>query len=86
MLVNSVVLVHFLQHFSGFSCYSINCISFIFFLMQWGMTSLMFASKEGHLDVVMHLLKDKNLDVNAQEDVSFQDYYSGCCYYCVMLC
>ena len=53
--------------------------------MQWGMTSLMFASKQGHLDVVMRLLKDKNLDVNAQEDVGFQDY-SGCCYYCVMLC
>ena len=57
-----------------------------FFLMQCGMTSLMFASKQGHLDVVMRLLKDKNLDVNAQEDVGFQDYYSGCCNYCVMLC
>jgi len=30
----------------------------------------MFATKQGHLDVVMRLLKDKNLDVNAQEDVS----------------
>ena len=39
--------------------------------MQWGMTSLMFASKQGHLDLAMHLLKDKNLDVNAQDDVSF---------------
>ena len=56
-----------------------------FILTQWGMTSLMFASKQGHLDIVMRLLKDKNLDVNAQEDVGFQDY-SGCCYYCVMLC
>ena len=56
-------------------------IQFIVFLsiMQWGMTSLMFASKQGHLDVVIHLLKDKNLDINAQENVKFQGYY------CVLL-